>query len=138
MRELKFRLWDEDSHTYLPDYDYAIKPDGYIICVDGGVNNTSQTEVIEQYTGLKDKNGREIYEGDIVIPVSDLGHRYMEDRGVVKFGAVESYEEDTEYQCWFYEGRYDGSPSIMVLENIPKNIEVIGNIHENKELLDVQ
>jgi len=58
-RELKFRIWDKNdtksmigpfSWNRLPNFD---QPDNFIIL---------------QYTGLKDKNGKEIYEGDILMP----------------------------------------------------------------------
>ena len=71
MRDIKFRIWDTENNEMLKvqELDFeptfyggriAIRPDQY--------NNYFDTEdmILMQYTGLKDKNGKEIYEGDII------------------------------------------------------------------------
>ena len=74
-----------------------------------------------QYTGLKDENGREIYESDIVRCVND------------HVGAVEWEEHDC---CFNVDGYYNSSddyPTMAFGEGQP--FEIIGNIHENPDLL---
>ena len=124
MRELKFRAWGKNIKEYLSQdgvepYAYTLKDisDGPIYGIDGFI--------IEQYTGLKDKNGKEIYEGDII-----REKWFDEDvrRGENRVGKVEYFTDG--FVCWFVGGRF------IPLGMFPvSHIEVIGNIHENPELL---
>ncbi len=72
MREIKFRAWDlvkkkmwiEDK-IYGPNTWWDIGPNGFVDVTDENVCRDSEDFVLQQFTGLKDKNGKEIYEGDI-------------------------------------------------------------------------
>lgn len=111
MRELKFRVWwkDESEPSTYTEYDLF----------DDTWTNSEYTAV-EQYTGLKDKNGKEIYEGDIVV------NTY--------------YDDDDMYKVlWVDDSVAFGMESLddMELYKLPlESLEVIGNIHENPELLE--
>src|SRR6056297_3389785 len=65
MRKIKFRAWDGEKYNY---DGFVIYPNGEIEYPEGGWDLTGHYDkhLIEQYTGLHDKNGKEIYEGDIV------------------------------------------------------------------------
>ena len=117
-REIKFRAWDYDTNTMIyPDSELET-----IFCFDKvGLsvyhNNGQEMSSFElmQYTGLKDRNGKEIYEGDIV--------RYFKDElGIVKFVA----------------GSFiiDGNTCYESFLELGGKIAIVGNIYENPDLLE--
>lgn len=117
MREIKFRGKRVDNGEWV--YGGIIFIDGgkpHIFCNYGGVEVDPDT--VGQYTGLKDKNDREIYEGDILTDkYESIGTVDWWNAGfVVNFGDVDIFQIadcfDESYQMWF-----------------------IGNIHDNPELL---
>jgi hypothetical protein len=110
MREIKFRAWDGKRYTT----DFFITSEGTVFKphYDRDAEIVSGF-TIEQFTGLHDKNDKEIYEGDIV--VTDYG------TGPVEYsGAGFSVDCDSISEYW----------------ETSQSIEVIGNIHENPELLN--
>jgi uncharacterized phage protein (TIGR01671 family) len=147
MKQLKFRIWDKKYHMF----DCNESPDLFI-STDGEVyekderSYAMQTWIeynkvdyyeVNQYTGIKDKSGQEIYEGDIVhfirpdLPYVVRGDGYFDtdiDEGFQLKGEVKFL-----YGCWFIdEGDEKGCPLEFEKEQI---LEVIGNIYQNKELL---
>ncbi|ATO28922.1 YopX family protein [Bacillus atrophaeus] len=121
MKEIKFRSWIKDKKEML--YEFTLKQPTASHC---------KKNILMQYTGMKDMNGREIYEGDIIQT------SYMKIRGCA-------------YRCVFSAefGGYLFDPFVIGDKDAPllgieefaqqweevKHGEVIGNIYENPKLL---
>lgn len=115
MREIKFRAWDKENNVMFDVFGFDIN---HVVAwqregIDAKILNPTPERdncILMQYTGLKDKNGVEIYEGDIISNTDFTGDIYYSDRGT--------------WDC-----------ASFILGGCNEKSEVIGNIYENKELL---
>ena len=134
-REIKFRAWDGEKYWYnivpsplpSPTLDICKEITDYSPEYYNMVDIVEGVEAIEQYTGLKDKDGKEIYEGDIVKTNSPEQPNF-------KVGVIEFVQQ----AFWISNvpsNRPDHTHSELLLQYWETEIEVIGNIHENPELL---
>ena len=104
MREIKFRAWDKDLKKLTEPF-----------YVGSQISMICEPEM--QYTGLKDKNGKEIYEGDILRDDRVDEYNLYE----IKWNEYGTYADGLEDEIW---------------EDVANDyLEVIGNIYENPELL---
>jgi len=112
-RTIKFRAWDKDKKRFWSQEEMT-KIGGFYYCY--GVEPEPDEFDLMQFTGLLDAKGKEIYEGDIVDGTLDVG---MEN------GCTEDFRAPV---VWSDMGYWDiGAPA--------SEVEIIGNIHENPELL---
>lgn len=135
MREIKFRVWDNENKEMLEleelNYEYgqpAIRTTMYSDYFG------TDDMVLMQYTGLKDKNGVEIYEGDIL----KIPEWLWEDEQEY---CVCIYQQENEvcdvygFGLYIKDG-YSGKYKVRVPSDEWDEFEVVGNIYENPELIE--
>ncbi|PQC72235.1 YopX family protein, partial [Enterococcus faecalis] len=132
----KFRVWDKNTEDVVYVKTIDLEKDGSIGCiVDYNGINLDMTEcVIMQSTGLKDKNGVEIFESDLVKVIDGESEEdsYI---SVVKNYSNEGYPAfDIEYPPNYH---YDRNVLSAIMCNGFETIEVTGNVYDNPELLEV-
>lgn len=124
MREIKFRAWDKEQKEWVK---YSITDNIPIFC-----HNTSRWKtdkegkrfILCQYTGLKNFNGKEIYEGDIVRAI-----------GFSKWIGVAKYSDKNQafvFEC--IDKNYRGN--IVFMSQFDQGFKILGNIFENPKLLE--
>ncbi len=116
MREIKFRVWDKEDKIFVSN--------GFNMLVRVGESlSVNERFDFQQFTGLKDKNGVEIYEGDIIKYKTCYYGRLREDNKTV----IE-WQNDLEHDGF-------GEPLAMGYIFKGYDYEVIGNVHQNPELM---
>jgi len=129
MRTIKFRIWDKGRNAWHVDNEHAVNLFGETIIMgeilrrpdDTGVKISELNDLVPmQFTGLLDKNRKEIYEGDWV----RMDRGTCEKNGI----AVVSWDE-TGWSPWINNNLLEG----IGFQN--EDCEVVGNIYQNPELL---
>ena len=128
MKEIKFRAWDELNnkmkYLILLGLHWECSDELTVYGVSNKYGNVSHTAPVMQFTGLKDKNGKEIYEEDIVkCFISGINKERV---GVVKY-----------WECTaaFAVTAMNGEAWHTIEFDLSNTPEIIGNIYENPELL---
>lgn len=124
MRELRFRAWSksEKKMIYNIQNEFEERIELGMDCFSDYLKNDDF--IVEQYTGLKDKNDKEIYEGDLVSCGTIDGNPV----GLVGFS--------TDFGCWDVLDPNHAFGGENFNWHYCREMEVVGNIHENHELLD--
>jgi uncharacterized phage protein (TIGR01671 family) len=129
VRELKFRIWDYEKMTTpaIEIYGNTTKSSMWSV-VQHGYGEASSERIIMQYTGVKDKDDKEIYEGDIV--------QYGTEDDIVT-AIIEFQEQDDEESMFISGFRLVVISNTEYQDNDEEDyaLKVIGNIYQNPELL---
>lgn len=136
MREIKFRAWDRKNSCWYKPALKAYRGELFELLISFGGDLTAHTMkglvhqpdrfILMQYTGLSDKNGEEIYEGDVVEAV---GYR-ISGGGILKSKMLVEWKDGG-----FRLKRLYKSPQTYPTLSDTKRLRVVGNIYENPKLL---
>ena len=134
-REIKFRAWDKKEKKWSFGYDYknlgGFSLVGEVVLM-GKLSSVPLLDwnhiEIMQYTGLKDKNGLEIYEGDILLRKHSIKTK---SKGVENYDSTHIVEWKTHYAFNYDDSNWVG----LELPEYLEEHEVIGNIYQNPELI---
>ena len=122
MRDIKFRAWNVITKKMI-DLK-KVTPLALNMDTDGLFIPFSDGLPFMQFTGLKDKNGKDIYEGDVIA---------TQQRDVL-FEVIFGFNSDGNTYGWNY--RSISKPKHIYSADNPKRLEIIGNIYENPKLLN--
>ena len=145
-RPIKFRVWDKDAKKMHPVGNITFDPELEVSVLNYNSDSFSVVPkyqphlVLMQYTGLKDMNGREIYESDI-LRINET----MDNRRILNLSVIAKVVWDEAYGQWRCHGEFDGSLSDYAIPDkdldtpltvMGNECKAIGNIYENPELLE--
>lgn len=148
LQDFDFRIWNKTKEEFLKKEPTLIKLDNERVIAgrisrfyantadiaDMFIGNGNDLE-IELWTGYFDKNGNKIYENDIIKnePLEEIYHIIRDD--TYKMFKIEIFSKNFNNKIY----KRKAEPDISFLKSFKseKNMEVIGNIHENKELLRI-
>lgn len=116
----KFRVWDKQGKEYTKDEAYLFS-DGYIYVCGRSIHDDPERYIVEQCTGIKDANGNLIFEGDVIFINGEKWRVIWNDEDCAFFfsNLKEVYHQ----------------PIFPDFYKMTDDFEVIGNTHQNPELL---
>ena len=129
-REIKFRVWDKLEKRFDLNYHLTMDLNGCVHNLQNGAGGEDYE--IQQFTGLLDKNGKEIWEGDVIEEKWADKSKHL---STVKFGFHEAPCSQLIGVGWFHEPINESWRESNVFTEKTKHLKVIGNIYQNPELL---
>ena len=129
MRALEFRAWWKDTKRFLDCDEWYMTCSGAKYLHYAVMPYKDDNFIIEQYTGLKDKNGKKIFEGDIVSEEFEYGGEKTKTIWQVRWS-----DDECAFELHYVSG-FEVDDCSLVADD-EEDYEVIGNIHKQPELLE--
>lgn len=137
MRKIKFRVWNKKRKSYSNDHKYDVGGDNDVVeyfaspadCFLQSLSDCQNDDniILEQFTGLTDSKGKEIYEGDIC-KYSFPSYSLHESQDCIIY-----YEQN---YCSMFISSIKGQFNCVITPTLCNDgLEIIGNINENPELI---
>ena len=145
MRPIKFRAWDRKRGRMISSRRNLLTFDGEIM-PDGRAEYRREDYVVMQFTGLVDKSGKEIYEGDLLLLRDEHTDQVLDDGTGPR--EISNHIAPVEFQGGAFgvnvletadiysRGFYSFDTMNFQIGDQTKDLEIVGNVYENKELLN--
>lgn len=148
MNKNKFRVWDNVMKMWYPSKLNDIREHIFIKSTERNgefeidtFDSEGNRYTLVRFTGLQDRNKRDIYEGDVIELINDEDNKII---AICEYGIVrrQIFENEVDIQCFYFRvPEYDNKKTFPIVNNYCGKhdlelFEIIGNIYENPELLE--
>ena len=131
-REFKFRAWCKNHKVMVEKIDFVKWNEKRELFVNQD-HRCAGKEILMQYTGLKDKNNVEIYEGDILSPTD----KWNESKYIIEWNEINCCFTSIDGGAYNFCGDPDDEIKYNLLSNMRLDlVEIIGNVYENSDLFN--